>query len=94
MEAMKDPHQLNFKPSTKKEKMYRLKLAIKFTKRNMTNGQLYFKATRVIDSIEEWCKGLSKDINLQWRERGLVVKEALPHIQDPNEILNDQEVEV
>ena len=94
MEAMKDPHQLNFKPSTRKEKMYRLKLAIKFAKRNMTNEQLYIKATRVIDSIEEWCKGLSKDINLQWRERGLLVKEALPHIQDPNEFLNDQEVQV
>ena len=68
MEAMKDPHQINYKPSTRKEKMYKLKLAIKFVKQNMTNEQLYFKATMVIDTIDEWCKGMSKDINLQQRE--------------------------
>ena len=79
MEAMKDPHQINFKPSTRKEKMHRLKLAIKLAKRNMTNEQLYFKATRVIDTIDEWCKEMSKDINIQRREHGLVVREALPH---------------
>ena len=92
MGTMKDPQQINFKPSTRKQKMYRLKLAIKFAKQNMTNEQLYFKATRVIDTIDEWCKGMSKDINLQWRECGLVVRKALLHLQDPNEFLNDPEV--
>lgn len=92
IQIMKDPEDLDFKPSTRKEKLYRLKLAIKFVKRTIDNDQLYYKANRVIDCIEEWCHGLSKDISLQRRERGLLVREQLPYIQDPNEFLNDKEV--
>ncbi|XP_065919571.1 uncharacterized protein [Dysidea avara] len=92
MEIMKDPKQLKFKPSTRKEKLNRIKLAIKFAKRSIDDAQLYYKANRVIDSIEEWVHGLNKDVSLQKQERGLVVREILPHLQDPNEFLNDQEV--
>ena len=83
---------MDFKPSTCKEKLYRLKLAIKFAKQSVDNEQLYYRANRVIDSIEEWCHGLSKDTSLQRKERGLVVREKLPHLQDPNEFLKDKEV--
>ena len=46
----------------------------------------------MIDSIKEWCHGLSKDTSLQRKEPGLVVREKLPHLLDPNEFLKDKEV--
>ena len=92
IQLMKDPEELHFKPSTRKEKLYRLKLAIKFARRTIENEQLYYKASRVIDSIDEWCHGLSKDISLQRKQHRLVVREKLPQLQDANEFLNDVEV--
>ena len=92
IQIMNDPEDLDFQPSTCKEKLYRLKLAIKFAKRTIDNEQLYYKANRVIDCIEEWCHGLSQDISLQRREHCLVVREQLPHVQDSNEFLKDKEV--
>ena len=79
---MQDPKQLNFKPRTWEEKLNRIKLAIKFAKRSIDDAQLYYKANRVIDSIEEWVHGFNKDVSLQKQER-----EILPHLQDPNEFL-------
>lgn len=92
VELMKDRKALNFKPSTRKEKLYRIKLAIKFIRRTIENEQLYQKASRVIDAIDEWCHGLSKDISIQRKDHGLMVREKLPHLQDPNEFLHDEEV--
>ena len=74
---MKDPEELDFKSSIRKVKLYGLKLAIKFAKRSVDHEQLYYRAKRVIDSIEEWCHELSKDISLQRKEYGLVVREKL-----------------
>lgn len=92
IQTMQTPEELGYKPSTRKEKLYRIKLAVKFVRRCVDNQQLYYKANRVIDSIEEWCNGLSKDVCLQRQQRGLAVREQLPHLQDPDEFLNDQEV--
>ena len=88
---MKDPQDLNFKPSTRKEKLLRVKLALKFYRRT-ADEQTYHKANKVIDTLEEWCHGLSKDISIQRKERGLIVREQLPLIQDPNEFLDHSEV--
>ena len=92
IQTMKDPEQLKFKPSTRKEKLYRLKLAVKFAKRSIDDEQFYYRANRAIDSIEEWITGHSKDVNIQRREHGVAVREKLPYVQDPNEFLKDPEV--
>ena len=47
---------------------------------------------KVIDVIEEWCHGLGSPIALQRKEHGLLVREKLPHVQDPNEFLSDEKV--
>jgi len=83
---------LKFKPSARKEKLIRIKLAIKYIKRSADNEQLYYQANCVIDAIEEWCHGLDSEIRLQRQEHGLAVREQLPHVQDPNEYLNDEQV--
>ena len=83
---------LDYKPSTRREKLTRIKFAIKYIKRSVDDERLYYKANRVIDTVEEWCQGLSKKISLQRKERGLLVREQLPSLQDPNEYLNSEEV--
>ena len=70
----------------------KIQFAKKYIKRSVNNERLYYKANRVIDTIEEWCQGLGKNISLQRKERGLLVQEQLPSLQDPNEYLNSEEV--
>ena len=41
----------------------------------------------MIDSIEEWCCGLYR------HEHSLVVRKKLPHLQDPNEFLEEHNLE-
>ena len=69
---------LDYKPSTRRGKLTRIKFAIKNIKRSVDDERLYYKANRVIDTIEEWCQGLGKNISLQRKEHGLLVREQLP----------------
>ena len=73
IQSKKNPEELNFKQSNRKEKLYRLKFTIKFVRRNINNEQLYYRTSRVLDAIEEWCHGLSKDINILRKDHGLLL---------------------
>jgi len=92
IEVMKDPNKLKFKPSTRREKLYRIKLALKFIRRCFDNEQLFYRTDKAISCIEDWIAGLSKHVSIQRKEHGLLVREKLPYLQDPNEFLNDPEV--
>jgi len=80
-----------FKPSTRRKKLLRIRLAVKFVIRSM-DDQLYNKGQRVIDTIEEWVGGLSNDVAVQRREYGVIVREKINNITDPNEFLSDETV--
>lgn len=82
-----------FKPSTRKKKLLRIKMAIKFVIRSVDDQQLYYKGQRVMDSIDEWCSGLNGDIAVQKQEYGLVVREKIKDMTDPNEFLSNEMVQ-
>lgn len=92
IEVMKDPDQLKFKASTRREKLYRIKLALKFIRRAFDDEKLFYKADKAIICVEDWISGHGKDVTIQRKEYGLLVREKLPYLQDPNEFLNDPEV--
>lgn len=81
-----------YKPTTVTEKLRRIKLAIKYATRDVEDQDLYYRANRVIDAVNEWCHALGKDIGLQRREHGIVLREKLPQMLDPNEFLDDYRV--
>ena len=81
------------KPSTRRNKLISIKLAVKFDIRNIDDQQLYYTGQRVMDSVDEWCHGLGKDISIQRREYGLLVREKIKDLADPNEFLNDEMVD-
>ena len=82
---------LIFKPSTVAEKLRRIRLAIRYTIRDKDDA-IYTKGKRIIDLIEEWGHGLSKDISIQKKERALAVRQMLHQMQDPNEFLENETV--
>ena len=81
------------KPTTRTEKLWRIKLAIRFMIRGK-DDQLYTKGMRIIDCIEEWTRGHSKDIAIQRQEHPLVMKQRLQNIIDPNEFLEHNLVQL
>ena len=88
--AMKE--EMSYKPSTRKNKLKSLQLAIKFVIRSIDNQRLYYIGQRALDSIDDWCSGLGKDISIQRREYGLLAREKMKDMPDPNEFLNDETV--
>ena len=80
-----DDTQTKFKPSTMKEKLKRIVLAIRYIIRNIESQQLYDKGKRLIDELEEWCSGLRNAVSVQRQERAIVVRQMMHKIQDPNE---------
>ena len=84
MEAM--TKQKEYRP-TRAEKLRRMKLAIKFVIRRNDNRELYYRGKRTIDELDEWCRGLGKQIAIQRQEHALVMRRTLPQIVDPNEFL-------
>lgn len=90
LQNMKD--EMAFKPSTRKDKLWKIRLAIKYVIRT-ADDKLYYKGQRVIDAIEEWCHGLGKDIAEQRREHGLLIREKMEDLTDPNEFLDDEQVQ-
>ena len=66
-----------FKPSTRKKKLLRIRLAIKFFIRNVDDQQLNYNGQRVIDNIDEWVSGLSNDVSVQRREYGVIAREKI-----------------
>ena len=81
-----------YKATTRAEKLRRIKLAIKFIMRQEESPELYYRAKRVIDEIDEWCHGLGKQIALQRQEYALVLRKELPEIIDPNEFMEHDKV--
>jgi len=92
IEVMKDPDQLKFKASTRWEKLYRIKLALEFIRRSFDDERLFYKVDKAITCVEDWISGQGKDVTIQRKEYGLLVRKKLPYLQDPNEFLNDPEV--
>ena len=88
---MKD--EKHYKPTTRTEKLRRIKLAIRFMIRGK-DDQLYTKGMRTIDCIDEWTRGHSKDIVIQRQEHALVMKQQLQNIIDPNEFLENDLVQL
>ena len=84
--------EFEYKPSTIKEKLRRLLLAVKYIIRSIDNQDLYYKGKRIIDELEEWCHGLGKGISLQRKERAINVRQQMHKIQDPNEFLEHSTV--
>lgn len=91
LKKMKEEKQ--YKPTTRTEKLRRIKLAIRFMIRGK-DDQLYTKGMRVIDCIEEWTRGHAKDIAIQRQEHALVMKQRLQNIIDPNEFLEHDLVQL
>ena len=85
MEAM--TKQKEYRPTTRAEKLRRIKLAIKFVIRRNDNQELYYRGKRTIDELDEWCRGLGKQIAIQRQEHALVMRRTLPEVIDPNEFL-------
>ena len=83
VEVMSD----QYKPTTRAEKLRRIKLAIKFIIRQNDDQEVYYRGKRTIDNIDEWCHGLAKKIAVQRQEYALVMRKTLPQIIDPNEFL-------
>jgi len=82
---------LIFQPSTVAEKLRRIMLAIRYIIRTKTD-QEYDKGKRVIGLIEEWIRGLGKDISIQRKDRALRVRQILHELEDPNEFLEHKMV--
>ena len=82
----------HYKATTRAEKLRRIKLAIKFIMRQEDNPELYYRAKRAVDEIDEWCHGLGKQIALQRQEYALVLRKELPEIVDPNEFMEQDKV--
>ena len=80
-------NQKEYRPTTRAEKLRRIKLAIKFVIRRNDNRELYYRGKRTIDELDEWCHGLGKQIAVQRQEHALVMHRTLPRIVDPNEFL-------
>ena len=91
LKKMKD--EKHYKPTTRTEKLRRIKLAIRFMIRGK-DDQLYTKGMRIIDCIDEWTRGHSKDIAIQRQEHALVMKQQLQNIIDPNEFLENDLVQL
>ena len=83
--------ELVFKPSTVAEKLRRIRLAISFIIRQKDDAT-YTKGKRIIDLVEEWGRGLGKDISIQKKERALMVRQLLHQLEDPNEFLEHDKV--
>ena len=81
----------HYKPTTRAEKLRRIKLAIQFMMRGKDDQQ-YQKGRRVLDSISEWSSGLSRDIAVQRQQHALEMRRKLEQIEDPNEFLENEEV--
>jgi len=82
---------LAFKPSTVAEKLRCIRLAIRYTIRDK-DDVTYTKGKRIIDLIEDWGHGLSKDKSIQKKERALAVRQLLHKLEDPNEFLENERV--
>ena len=76
-----------YRPTTRAEKLRRLKLVKKFMIRRSDNRELYYRGKRTIDEIDEWCHGLGKQTAVQRQEYALVMCTTLPQILDSNEFL-------
>ena len=76
-----------YKPTTRAEKLRRLKLAIKFIITPNDDKELYYRGKHTINTLDEWGHGLGKDIAVQRQEFTLKMWKTLPQIIDPNEFL-------
>ena len=83
---------LEYKPTTRAEKLRRIKLAIKYIIRQNDDNDLYYRGKRTVDNIDEMCHGLAKQIAIQRHEYALVMRKQLPQIIDPNEFLENDQV--
>ena len=77
-----------YKPTTRTEKLQRLKLAIKFIIRQQDDQQLYYEGSRIIDVLDEWFHGSS----MQRLQHTILMREKLHQISDPNEFLDHEMV--
>ena len=68
------------------KKLQRLKLAIKFITRQQDNQELYYRGSKVIDLLNEWCHGLVRDIGVR-QQHALTMREKLHQIA---EVLNHE----
>ena len=82
---------LNFKPSTIAEKLRRIKLAIRYIIRTKSDHE-FDRGKRIISLIEDWSRGMGKDISLQKKDRALRVRQMLHELEDPNEFLEHETV--
>ena len=91
LKKMKDKK--HYKPITITENPQRIKLAIRFMIRRK-DDDLYTKDMRIIDCIDEWTRGHSKDFAIQRQEDALVMKQRLQNMIDPNEFLENDLVQL
>ena len=66
-------------------------MAIRFLMHdNDTNQAMYVKRCRIIDTLSQWIRSLSKQISIQRQRHGIKIINELPSTSDPFDFINNE----